>query len=221
MDLNVDAGEIPELIANGVQAELLSLVDSCNIACGGHAGDEATITATLAQARGLRIGAHPGYPDRANFGRLSMRMESAELEATLETQIRSLLQLAGQLHHVKPHGALYNDAARDASLAALLARVVQRVDKSLVMVGLAGSAMVAEFRQQGFTTWEEGFCDRAYLADGSLMPRGSAGAVIEDPAIAAEQALRLQHLDTLCIHGDHPHAIAIARAVRAQLRSLS
>jgi UPF0271 protein len=234
MDLNADVGEGYD------DAPLLPLLTSVNIACGGHAGDDETMTRTVALAlrHGLAPGAHPGYPDRANFGRLELDMRLEAVTALVEAQVRRLeavvLAQGGRLHHVKPHGALYNQAARDPALAAAIARAVKAVDPGLMLVGLAGSALIDAGREAGLAVCEEAFADRRYRADGTLASRRLPGAVIEDPALAAAQALAIARGEavatidgasitlragTLCLHGDTPGAVALAVAVRTRLEA--
>ena len=238
IDLNADIGEVPETLADGREGALLRVVTSANVACGGHAGDAESMAAVLGLASrlGVAVGAHPGYPDRAGFGRVSMPMALAEIEATVLDQVERLAAVAGQVGcrvtHVKPHGALYNDAARDPAVASAVARGARRWSGDVVLVGLAGSAGVEVFAAGGAPTAAEGFADRAYEADGSLRSRRLPGALITDPEKAAAQAVSIAlrgyvtawgggpvpvRADTLCVHGDNPAAIAIARAVRGAL----
>lgn len=236
MDLNSDMGESFGRYALGNDAQLLPLVTSANIACGFHAGDPTVVAQTvrLARAAGVALGAHPGYPDLQGFGRRQMELSAEEVEALVLYQVGALAAFAraegGELTHVKPHGALYNQAARQPLLAAAIARAVRRFSPQLVLVGLAGSALVEAGQQAGLKTAAEGFAERGYNPDGSLMARHQPGALIHDPQQAALQALRLatqgassngQHLtvDTICIHGDSPQAVAIAGAVRQALQS--
>jgi UPF0271 protein len=223
IDLNCDMGE-----GAGDDEALLAVVTSANIACGVHAGDAQTMTRTIksALAHGVAVGAHPSYPDREGFGRRSMALAPAQAERIVADQIETLAAIAQANHaklvHVKPHGALYNDAARDRDLADAIAGGVKRVDPDLVLVGLAGSKLIDAARDAGLRSAAEGFCDRAYEPDGSLMSRSKPGAVYIDPEQAARQAVGLAKsgkVQTLCIHGDTPGAAAIARAVRAALEA--
>ena len=230
IDLNADVGE-----QRGDDAALLPLVTACNIACGAHAGDAETMRSTveLALQHGVRVGAHPGYADRANFGRVVVPLSPAEITALVGEQIATLAQIAARagatLQHVKPHGALYNLAARDHITAAAIAQAVAQFDQRLVLVGLADSALTMAGKQAGLRVAHEAFVDRAYEADGTLRSRTLPGAVLADEAQALAQAVAFAtgqpitsfagtplHIraDTLCIHGDTPHAIAFARAVR-------
>jgi UPF0271 protein len=227
IDINCDMGELPEAIADGTQESLMQHLTSVNIACGGHAGDEDTMRATVAQAmrHRLAMGAHPGYPDTANFGRVEMDMPLDALAESIYRQVDALarvLDRAGaKMVHVKPHGALYNQAVKNRLLARAIADGVARFDRHLVLMGLAGSAMLDVFREAGFAVAAEAFADRRYEQDGTLRSRRFEDALIRDPGKAAEQALRIAlegTADTICIHGDTPGAPAIADAVAGKLR---
>lgn len=238
IDLNCDMGESPEAIADGTQESLMPYLTSVNIACGGHAGDQDTMRATVDQARrhGLSIGAHPGYPDRDHFGRLELEMPLDELAESICRQVAALaaaVKRAGAaLTHVKPHGALYNQAVKNRDLARAIAGGVARFDRQLVLMGLAGSPMLDVFRAEGFRVAAEAFADRRYEPDGSLRSRRFDDALIRDPEQAAAQALAIVErgcavaagggkialtAETLCIHGDTPGAPEIAAAVAAKL----
>jgi UPF0271 protein len=226
IELNCDAGESYGPWQMGQDDVLIPLVSAVNIACGAHAGDPVTIerTITLALAAGAAIGAHPGYPDREGFGRRDLAMSAQEVEASILFQVSALLGMAraagGELRHVKAHGALYHAASRDAALAESIARAVRRISAGLVLVGPPGSALLAAAEAAGLATQAEGFADRAYEADGSLRSRRLAGGVLQDPAVAAAQAVALAasgRYATLCIHGDTPGAAGLARAARAAL----
>ncbi len=223
MDLKSDMGEHDDAEH---EAALMEFVTSANIACGGHAGDEATMerTVRLAVARGVRIGAHPGYPDRANFGRLEIPMPPEEITRTVREQIERLdavvKRLGGAISHVKAHGALYNVAARDNSAACAIGEAVRGWNPRATLFGLAGSPCLEVWRGMGLPTAAEGFADRRYQADGSLRPRRFADALIADPREAAAQAVRLFRaggVETICVHGDSPGAVEILRACRAAL----
>ncbi len=224
IDLNADLGESAEAVLNGQQAELLRTISSANIACGGHAGDESTMRQTLEQCRlaGVAAGAHPSYPDRANFGRTTLDISPSALTDSLRHQFQTLLHLASQagivLTHVKPHGALYNDAAKDPQVTQSIVRALDG-HPHLILYGLRGSVMLDVFREAGFRTASEAFADRAYQPDGSLRPRHLPGALITNPTEAATNALALASAgaDTLCVHSDTPGALAIAQAVREKL----
>ncbi len=227
MRLNADLGEDPRAVVDGTQEALIALVDEANVACGGHAGDDETMRATVAQCvrHGVAVGAHPSYPDRAGFGRVSMAMPAGELERAVREQIDALARIAGAagvaLTHVKPHGALYHDAARDPAVAgALVAAVRGALPSGVALVLPAGAPTRERCERAGVPVVAEGFADRGMRDDGSLIPRGMPGAVIEDPAAAAAQAAAVVAgggIDTLCVHGDTPGALAVARAVRARL----
>jgi UPF0271 protein len=238
IDLNADVGESLGPWPMGDDAGLVPLVSSVNVACGAHAGDPLTIerTVRLAVRHGVAVGAHPGYPDLVGFGRRDLDMTAEDLEASIVYQIGAVEAFARAegvgLHHVKAHGALYNRAARDPAVAATIARAVRRAAPESVLVGLAGSAMLAAGRAEGLAVASEAFADRAYEADGSLRSRRLPGALLTDPARAAGQAVSIVRdgaarsvegepiaiaADTLCIHGDTPGAAGIAAAVRAAL----
>lgn len=238
IDLNADVGELPAALDDGREEELLRQVTSANIACGGHAGDERTMAGVLALAGrlGVAAGAHPGYPDRASFGRRSAGMDPRAIEETVFEQVRLLAAAADragvEVRFVKPHGALYNDAAGDEGIAAAVARGVARWRNPTVLVGLAGSRCLEVYRTHGFEAVGEAFADRAYEADGTLRPRALPGALHADPAAAAAQAVRIAVegrvsafggrelalvARTICVHGDSPGAVAVARAVHAAL----
>lgn len=220
IDLNADLGE-----GAGEEA-LFALVSSANVACGGHAGDAATMREAVVRALAydVAVGAHPSYPDRARFGRASVPMEPAALADAVAGQISALVEIAGSLGaavtHVKPHGALYNDTARDPVVASAIAAGTARVSRALILVGLAGSPALDLWRRQGFAVASEGFADRAYEPDGSLVPRTRPGAVLDEPGAAAAQALALAangRCDTICVHGDTAGAAGILAAVRRRL----
>lgn len=221
IDLNADLGE-----GCGGDEALLGIVTSANIASGGHAGDLHTMQATVsaAIAHGVAIGAHPSYPDRAGFGRTQMERTPNEIFDDVLEQTRALATVAdaqgARLHHVKAHGALYNVAARDRAVADAISRAVVAFDSELAIVGLAGGAQLLSARAHGLRAIAEVFADRGYRPDGSLIPRGQPGALIEDVDVAVAQALTLARSgagQTICIHGDGPHALAFARAIRAAL----
>lgn len=235
VDLNCDLGE-----GSGHDAEIMPLISSVNIACGGHAGDEDTMRATVALAlqHGVAVGAHPGLADRANFGRVEQPLTSAQARGLVLRQVERLQAVAGaagtQVGHVKPHGALYNMAARDAGLAQAVAEAVYEVDSRLLLVGLAGSRLVEAGQACGLRVMHEVFADRTYQADGSLTPRHRPEALITEAARAAAQVLRMVRegrvratdgsevairADTVCLHGDGSHAVEFARAIVSALNS--
>ena len=239
IDLNCDMGELPEAIADGTQESLMPSLTSVNVACGGHAGDEQTMKATIEQALRwmLAIGAHPGYPDRANFGRLELNLPPNEIATSIFEQVRALAEIAAhcgaRLAHVKPHGALYNQAVRNREIAETIANGVARWSRDVVLVGLAGSPMLDVFRSAGFAVAAEAFADRRYEEDGTLRSRKFEDALIRDPEEAGRQALSIVergvvfardgnevavNAQTLCIHGDTPGAPKIAATVARSLR---
>jgi 5-oxoprolinase (ATP-hydrolysing) subunit A len=239
IDLNCDMGEVPEAIADGTQEALMRSITSVNIACGGHAGDEQTMKTTIEQALHwkLAIGAHPGYQDRANFGRLELKLPLSRISASIFEQVKALTDVAarcgGRVVHVKPHGALYNQAVRNRELAEAIAKGVVRWSRDVVLVGLAGSLMLDVFREAGFAVAAEAFADRRYEADGTLRSRKFEDALIRNPEEAAWQALGIAErgvviasdgsevavkAQTICIHGDTPGAPKIAETVARTLR---
>lgn len=239
IDLNCDMGEVPEHIADGTQESLMPSLTSVNVACGGHAGDEQSMRTTIEQALRwkLAVGAHPGYPDRANFGRLELDMPPEAIADSVFEQVRAFAQVAARcgarLVHVKPHGALYNQAVRNRTLAEAIANGVARWGREVVLVGLAGAPMLDVFREAGFRVAAEAFADRRYEQDGTLRSRKFEDALIRDPQAAGQQALRMVErgtviasdgseapvrADTICIHGDTPGAPKIAAAVASTLK---
>ncbi|WP_373378987.1 5-oxoprolinase subunit PxpA [Cupriavidus nantongensis] len=233
IDLNADLGE-----GCGNDEALLALISSANIACGWHAGDAPTMVQTVqwALAHGVAIGAHPSYPDRDNFGRTEMQRDPEHVYADVLYQIGALDAIVraqgGVLHHVKPHGALYNQAVRDPALARAIVRAVRDFDADLVFFGLAGSQMIDVAREAGLRVRQEVFADRGYNPDGTLVKRGTPGALHEDEEVALAQTLtmvrerRVRAIDgtwvpiqaeTVCLHGDGAHALAFARRIRERL----
>lgn len=238
VDLNCDLGEGMSLYRLGDDAALLDIVTSANIACGFHAGDPATMarTARLAAERGVAIGAHPGLPDLQGFGRRDMAITADEAYQLVLYQIGALSgfvrAVGAKLHHVKPHGALYNMAATDPGLSRAIARAVRDFDPALHLAGLAGSELVRKAESAGLRAVSEVFADRAYRADGTLVPRGTPGAVIDEVEAVVARALQMvrdgtvESIDgvtvpivahTICVHGDTPGAVALARALRDAL----
>ncbi|MGH9443272.1 MAG: LamB/YcsF family protein [Thermoanaerobaculia bacterium] len=232
VDLNADLGEGFD------DASLLPFLSSCNVACGGHAGSAETMRSTLSAARrfGVACGAHPGFPDRKNFGRREMPLTRAELSATISDQIDRLVEAASgtgtALSHIKPHGALYHACNRRVDVARCFLETTARRQPAWIVVGQAGSLFLEEARRAGLRVAAEGFADRLYLDDGTLAPRGVAGAVFESAERAAEQALSLVagefveaangsrltvKVQTICLHGDTPGASGFAKAIRARL----
>jgi UPF0271 protein len=240
IDINADLGESPESLANGEDFELMRNITSASIACGGHAGDAWTMERTLELAKelGVAAGAHPGYPDPANFGRVELAIAADELETSLREQIATLARAADRLgvrlNHVQPHGALYHAANRHHEVALAIGHAVMAVDSKLIVVGQAGSPSLDSWRSLGLLCAEEAFADRMYERGGALRQRKLRGALLEDPERAAKQALDIAvrhrvNLDdgselclmvqTLCIHSDTPGAATIARAVSERLKA--
>jgi 5-oxoprolinase (ATP-hydrolysing) subunit A len=240
IDLNCDMGEILEAIADGTQETLLRSITSANVACGGHAGDAGTMRTTIEQAMraGVAIGAHPGYADRENFGRLELKMSPQEVAESVFDQVRTLAEIAdscgAHVVHVKPHGALYNQAVRSRELAEAIAAGVARWRRDVVLVGLAGSPMLEVFRKAGFQVAAEAFADRRYEPDATLRSRKFEDALIRDPQQAAQQAVGIVKrgivtasdssevavaAQTICIHGDTPGSTKIAAEVARTLRA--
>lgn len=230
MDINCDMGE-----GLGNEAELMPFVDSVNIACGYHAGNADTMhqVVNLAIQHGVNMGAHPSFADRENFGRTNMNLPTADVYALVTDQLKALDVIVKgcgvKLHHVKPHGALYNMAAKDALLAHTIATAVRDFDPTLVFYGLSGSVMIEEAAKIGLQTAREAFADRTYQKDGSLTPRPEPNSMIQTVAELQQQVLQLisagtvqaisgeeivVEADTLCIHGDGPYALLFARAIR-------
>jgi len=240
MDLNCDMGESFGNYELGCDEDILEIVTSANVACGFHAGDPLIMDRTvgLALERGVAIGAHPGHHDLRGFGRRLIQAPPDEVEADVLYQVGALAAFArsrnARLVHVKPHGALYNQAVGDPALARALARAVARTDRSLVFVGLATVASMREAAEaEGLRFAGEAFADRVYNPDGTLQSRRIPGSVIHDPEKAAEQAVAIAHgkvvahdgsevpvaAETLCLHGDNPAALENARTVRRQLEA--
>lgn len=234
VDLNADLGEQ----SGGSDEALLALVSSANIACGWHAGSALMMQQCVAWAvaQGVAIGAHPSFPDRDNFGRTEMQLPANEIYAGVQYQIGALAAIASahgtQLAHVKPHGALYNMAARDAALADTIVAAIRDVDPGLALFGLAGSELIAAADRAGLHAVEEVFADRGYMPDGSLVKRGTPGALIEDEEQALAQTMHMirEHkvraidgnwakvkADTVCLHGDGAHALAFAHRIHDAL----
>ena len=218
--LNIDAGELPD-----EPEELIALAHVVNVACGGHAGDRESMTRTLALCKrfGVEAGAHPSFPDRASFGRKALAISPDALSASVAEQCGVLAAIARSLDvplpFVKPHGALYHAANRDRAMAkATLEGAVQALGRALTVVGPPEGMLRDVAAELGLGFAREGFADRGLRADGSLVPRGEPGAMLEEPAEAAVQARALAgSVDTLCVHGDTPGALDIARAVREAL----
>lgn len=233
IDLNSDLGE-----GCGNDEALLKLISSANVACGWHAGDAPTMLQTVkwALANGVAIGAHPSFPDRENFGRTEMQRDPEAVYADVLYQIGALDAIVraqgGKLAHVKAHGALYNMSVRDAKLCEAIVRAVRDYDASLVLFGLANTQVITIAREHGLRVKEEVFADRGYNPDGTLVKRGTPGALHEDEDVALDQTLtmvreqRVRAIDgswvpiraeTVCLHGDGAHALAFARRIRERL----
>ncbi len=240
IDLNCDMGESFGPWVMGADEAVMPHITSANIACGAHAGDPGVMrrTVRLARAAGVAVGAHPGFADLQGFGRREMTIDPSEVEDLLIAQIGALAAIAKAegvaLQHVKPHGALYNMAARDRALADAIARAIVAVDHTLIMFGLPNSSMLAAGRAAGLRVAAEGFADRAYQPDGSLAPRSRPGSVIHDAEAVVARAARMVRdgivltpegadvalrVATICVHGDTPGAPELARRIRETLQS--
>lgn len=240
IDLNADVGESFGAYTLGQDADLIPLITSANIACGFHAGDPGVMRATVALARehGVAVGAHPGFPDLVGFGRRELKATPAEIENAVAYQIGALAGIGAaegvRLQHVKAHGALYNMAVRDRTIADAVARATALVDRTLILLGLPDSQLIAAGRNAGLRTAAEGFADRAYQPDGTLVPRGHANAVIEDAETVVHRAITMARdrsivaangspvrldVETICVHGDTPGAAALAARIREALRT--
>ncbi|WES62940.1 LamB/YcsF family protein [Microbacter sp. GSS18] len=237
IDLNADLGETVEGVPTADDEAMFAVVSSASVACGGHAGDAASVRDAVVRAARHRvaIGAHPSYPDRANFGRTAMSLPPAVLRASFHEQVARLHEAGADIRYVKPHGALYNTIVADAEQAAVVADAVaelsERLGRALPLLGLGGEVARAA-AERGLPFVQEAFLDRGYRADGTLVPRSEAGALLEDPAEVAERAVSLAVTGTviavdgatievqarsLCVHGDTPAAVAMARSVREAL----
>jgi UPF0271 protein len=223
IDLNADVGE-----GCGQDAQLMRCITSANVACGLHAGDSAVMrdTVLLAREHGVAVGAHPGFADREHFGRRDLQLPPREIEDLVARQIDALSTIAAhagmRLQHVKPHGALFNIAVRDRRVADAIARAVAAADPSLILFGLPQSELVAAGSGAGLRTAREAFADRAYRADGTLVPRTEPGAVIDDPADVLDRVIgmaRDPNVDTICVHGDTPGAADLAARIRQTLEA--
>ncbi|WP_404430020.1 LamB/YcsF family protein [Sutcliffiella horikoshii] len=238
VDLNSDLGESFGPYTIGNDEEVLQYISSANIACGFHAGDYNVLMKTVKNAAelGVSIGAHPGFPDLAGFGRRDMHMSKKEIFNLVVYQIGAIqaaAKVAGTyVHHVKPHGALYNLASKDEMVATAIAEAVYAVDPDLILFGLAGSELVRAGEKVGLRVAQEVFADRTYQPDGTLTPRSHANAMIHDADLAVERVLRMVtdgkvtsvngedifiQADTICVHGDEPEALEFVRKLRAKL----
>ncbi len=238
VDLNCDLGESFGAYTIGMDEKVIPLISSCNIACGFHASDPEVMqkTVRLAKEAGIGIGAHPGYPDLMGFGRRNLNVSPAEAGAYITYQLGALYAFARsvgvRIQHVKPHGAFYNMAGKDHALALAIAKAVQAFDPELILLGLAGSESVKAAQEIGLPAAREVFADRAYMPDGSLMPRTMEGAVIHDEAEAIRRVVRMvkEHRvtacdgtdieivpDSICVHGDNEKALTFVTQIRAAL----
>lgn len=235
-DLNCDMGE-----GIGNDAAIIPYITSANIACGYHVGDETTMRETimLAKKSGVAIGAHPSFLDKENFGRTEMKdVKSQQVYELVTAQLKALhkivLQCNAHLHHIKPHGALYNMAAKDASLSTAIAHALYDFDKRLILFGLSGSHLISQAKAMGIKTASEVFADRTYQDDGSLTPRTQADALILDEEQSINQVVRMIKkgevvttsgkeisivAETVCLHGDGKNALAFAKAIHTKLKS--
>ena len=240
VDLNADLGESFGAYTIGMDSEVLRYITSANVACGFHAGDPVVMekTVALAKERDTRVGAHPGYPDLMGFGRRNLKIKPAEAKAYIKYQVGALLAFTNaagvKMQHVKPHGAFYNMAAVDDDLALAICEGVYEVDPSLILLGLAGSAHIRAAEKVGLRVASEVFADRAYMEDGTLVPRGTPGAMVHDRDLAIERTVRMVkegvvetlsgkiipiRADSICVHGDNPDAIGFTSRIRAALEA--
>ncbi len=238
IDINCDLGEAATPEQLDVEARIMAYVTSVNIACGVHAGDAVLMRSTVQLARqyDLAIGAHPGLPDRDSGGRREQSLSRSFVQDLILSQVGELMAISQaeglRLSHVKPHGALYNMSVRDPALADAIAEAVAQIDPHLILVGLAGSVLLSAGRACGLQVAAEGFADRAYQADGRLVPRGEEGALIHDESTVVSRAHSLTfddtiaaidgsllhlHIDTLCVHADTPGSVRLAHALRTML----
>lgn len=238
IDLNCDMGESFGAWKMGHDAELMDFVSSVNIACGFHAGDATTIRKTVETAvkKGVAIGAHPSFPDLQGFGRREMKLSSQEIFDIVLYQVSAIKGVCeafgAKLHHVKPHGALYNLAAKDAEMSRSIAEAVKTINENLIFYGLSGSFLISEAEKLGLKTASEVFADRTYQTDGNLTPRNQPNALIKNTEIAVEQVLQMiQHqtvtttngeiipikAETICIHGDRENTLEVARIINQNL----
>ena len=235
IDINCDMGEIDELLKNNTYSKLMDQVTSINVACGGHAGDMNMMRKIIqiAKNKNVKIGAHPSYPDRKNFGRYDLDINPKELSESIANQINDLIKVAKiekiKIDHVKPHGALYNSAAKNKDLAKIICNVVKTINPEIPIICLAESPMVSVIRNMGLKPISEAFADRAYEKDGSLRKRNLNKALILDPTDAAKQAKLISfqkkvvaydgsevliNSETICVHSDTPNALEIAKTIK-------
>ena len=238
VDLNSDLGESFGAYTIGLDSQVIPYVSSANVACGYHAGDPLVMDQTVAAAKaaGVAVGAHPGYPDLMGFGRRNLACSPKEVKAYVQYQLGALMAFAKaqgvKLQHCKPHGALYNMAAKDMELSLAIAEGIAEVDKDIILMGLAGSKLLEAGRKAGLRVASEVFADRAYQADGSLVPRKQPGAVIHDKDQAIARTVRMVtqgkvtavtgeevsiQAHSICVHGDNPSAVEFVKNIRAAL----
>lgn len=240
VDLNSDLGESFGAYAIGMDADVIPYISSANIACGYHAGDPLVMDRTVLAAKtaGVAVGAHPGYPDLMGFGRRNMVCSPEEVKAYIQYQLGALMAFSAangiRLQHCKPHGALYNMAAKDVKLATAIAEGIASVDRNIILLGLAGSKLLEAGRQAGLRVASEVFADRAYQPDGSLTPRSLPGAVLHDKSVAIARTVRMIKegkvtaitgedipisAESICVHGDNPSAVEFVKSIRAALEA--
>ncbi|MCX6169386.1 MAG: 5-oxoprolinase subunit PxpA [Ignavibacteriales bacterium] len=235
IDINSDVGERPEALVCGIEEKLIGLISSTSIACGGHAGDAHSILEImkLCKKYDVGIGAHPSYPDRLNFGRSELNLSAEEITQFVYYQIESFVRIADangfEVNHIKPHGALYNVAAKDEKTAIAISNGISKISKKFILYGLANSIMIDVWRNEGFNVAAEAFADRRYEDDGSLRSRNFFDAVYSDPEEAAQQALLIAKegkilsrsgleipidADTICIHSDTENSLEMIKEIR-------
>lgn len=240
VDLNSDLGESFGNYTIGLDSEVIAHISSANVACGYHAGDPLVMDKTVkaAKAAGVAVGAHPGYPDLMGFGRRKMAATPKEVKAYIQYQVGALMAFCEangiSLQHVKPHGAMYNTAAKDPELARAIAEGIYEVDRDIILLGLANSCLISEAEKVGLRTASEVFADRAYQADGSLVPRSQPGAVLHDKDEAIRRTVSMVKegrvtaitgeevplkADSICVHGDNPSAVEFVKNIRAALEA--
>ncbi len=240
VDLNADLGESFGAYTIGMDADVLTYITSANVACGFHAGDPLVMekTVKLAAERGTAVGAHPGYPDLMGFGRRNLKVKPEEAKAYIKYQVGALMAFTKaqgiQMQHVKPHGAFYNMAAVDEKLATAICEGIYEVDPSLILLGLAGSAHIRAAKAVGLRAASEVFADRAYMEDGTLVPRTMPGAMVHDRELAIARTVRMVkegcveaitgkiipiQADSICVHGDNPDALGFVNKIRDTLIS--
>ena len=238
VDLNSDLGESFGAYTIGMDEAVIAHISSANVACGYHAGDPLVMDKTVAscKAAGVAVGAHPGYPDLIGFGRRNIACSPKDAKAYVKYQLGALIAFTTahglKLQHCKPHGALYNQAAKDPALAQAIAEAVAEVDSNIILLGLANSHLITEAKKAGLRAASEVFADRAYQADGSLVPRSKPGAVIHDKDEAIARTIRMVKegkvtaitgeevplaADSICVHGDNPSAVEFVKNIRAKL----